>query len=103
MLTLSIDPTVTVAPTDTVNVLLTPTTISPVEVCSPVRVVSLILISSATKPAYLVNVDTPSTSKSVVLYVPSTLKSPRPPETVSVPIPTPVSYTHLTLPTICSV
>ena len=91
MLTLSTVPTVTVAPVDTVNVLLTPTTISPVVKCSPVRVLStLIGILSAAKPAYLVKVDTPVTSKSVVLYVPSTLRFPRPLD--SVPMPTAPSF-----------
>ena len=91
MLTLGTVPTSTVAPTDTVNVLLTPTTISPVVKTSPVKLVSLlILISSAAKPAYLVNVDTPVTSKSVVLYVPYTLRFPSPVD--SVPMPTAPSF-----------
>ena len=73
------------------NVLFNPTTISPIVLCSPVRLVSLLIFkSSAAKPAYLWKVDTPVTSKSVVFILPSTLRFPRPLD--SVPMPTAPSY-----------
>ena len=81
-----------VDPNPTVKDAPSSTTISPVVLYSPDKVKSLLLTltSSAKKPEYLVNVDTPRTSKFVDFIVPLTFKFPWP--VVSVPIPTALSF-----------